>query len=115
MQAFVCTEQYDKIIPYCMDKGHSLDIMRTLREVLPHNSRSALGFAKMVTQKEPANMEKIAYLFIEQNKIPECTELVLEAAQDREEEADLQTQLILMNLKVDRRAAERIFESKKLT
>lgn len=65
MQAFVCTEQFDKIIPYCMDKGHSLDIMKTLREVLPHNSRAALGFAKMVTQKEPANMEKIAYLFIE--------------------------------------------------
>lgn len=40
---------------------------------------------------------------------------MLEAAQDREEEADLQTQLLLMNLKVDRRAAEKIFESKKLT
>lgn len=62
-----------------MEKGHSLDIMRTLRLVLPYNSQAALGFAKMVTKKEPANMDKIAYLFIEQQKIPECTEFLLEA------------------------------------
>lgn len=38
VQAFICSSQFEKIIPYCMDVGHSLDILKTIREVISYDA-----------------------------------------------------------------------------
>lgn len=60
-------------------------------------------------------MEKIALCFIEQEKIKECTDLVLENALDEPEEADLQTKIIVYNLKNNIQLADEVLKTKKFT
>ena len=60
-------------------------------------------------------MEKIALCFIEQNEITECTDLVLEFTRDAPEEADLQTKILVFNVKNNSLLAEDVLKLKKFT
>lgn len=83
IQGLIETNQLDKIMPYCEQTGHIPDFVRIMRQILPINPQAAVGLAKMITNRDSgppkAQADQIVNVFLEYNKIQECTAFLLEA------------------------------------
>ena len=115
IQGLIETNQLDKIMPYCQQTGHQPDFVKILRQIMPINAQAAVGLAKMVTNRDQgppkAPIDQIVNVFLEFNKIQECTAFLLEALKgNRPDEGHLQTKVFEINLMSAPNVAEGIFK-----
>ena len=121
IQGLISMSQFDKIMPYCQQQGHTPDFNKILRQVVPVNAEAAVGLALMVTSRENGQAPKIpldavAQVFLENNKIKETTAFLLRALEhNRPDESHLQTKLFEINLMSNPQVAEGIFQMDKFT
>jgi len=102
-------------MPYCQQTGHVPDFVKILRQIMPVNAQAAVGLAKMVTNRDngppKANIDQVTHVFLEFNKIQECTAFLLEALKNnRPDEGHLQTKVFEINLVSAPNVAEGIFK-----
>jgi len=102
-------------MPYCEQTGHVPDFVKIMRQILPINPQAAVGLAKMVTNRDngppKAQADQIVNVFLEYNKIQECTAFLLEALKsNRADEGHLQTKVLEINLMSAPNVAEGIFK-----
>jgi len=86
-----------------------------MRQIVPINPQAAVGLAKMVTSRASgppkANIDNIVNIFLEFNKLQECTAFLLEALKDnRPDEGHLQTKVLEINLMSAPNVADGIFK-----
>lgn len=79
------------------------------------NAQAAVGLAKMVTNRDQgppkASIDQIVNVFLEFNKVQECTAFLLEALKsNRPDEGHLQTKVLEINLMSAPNVAEGIFK-----
>lgn len=103
IQGLIETNQLDKIMPYCEQTGHVADWIRILRQIMPVNAQAAVNLAKMITNRDQgppkANIDLVTNVFLEFNKLQECTAFLLEALKNnRPDEGHLQTKVLEINL-----------------
>jgi clathrin heavy chain len=115
IQGLIETNQLDKIMPYCQQTGHVPDFVKILRQIMPINPQAAVGLAKMVTSRDQgppkANIDQVVSVFLEFNKIQECTAFLLEALKNnRPDEGHLQTRVFEINIMSAPNVAEGIFK-----
>lgn len=115
IQGLIETGQLDKIGPYCQAQGHSPDFVSILRQIMPVNPQSAVNLAKMVTNRDQgppkANIDQVTQVFLEHNRIQECTAFLLEALKNnRPDEGHLQTKVLEINLMSAPNVADGIFK-----
>lgn len=115
IQGLIETGQLDKIGPYCQQQGHNPDWISILRQIVPVNPKAAVDLAKMITNRDQgqpkANIEQVTQVFLEYNKIQECTAFLLEALKNnRPDEGHLQTKVLQINLMSATNVAEGIFK-----
>ena len=83
IQGLIETGQLEKIMPYCEQTGHIADFVKILRQIMPINAQAAVGLAKMVTSRDngapKAQIDQVVNVFLEFNKLQECTAFLLEA------------------------------------
>jgi clathrin heavy chain len=82
---------------------------------VPVNPKAAVDLAKMITNRDQgqpkANIEQVTQVFLEYNKIQECTAFLLEALKNnRPDEGHLQTKVLQINLMSATNVAEGIFK-----
>lgn len=82
---------------------------------MPVNAQAAVGLAKMVTNRDngppKANIDQVTHVFLEFNKIQECTAFLLEALKNnRPDEGHLQTKVFEINIVSAPNVAEGIFK-----
>jgi len=82
---------------------------------MPVNAQAAVGLAKMITNREngqpKAQIDQIVNVFLEFNKLQECTAFLLEALKgNRQDEGHLQTKVFEINLMSAPNVAEGIFK-----
>lgn len=58
LQGLVQTGNYDKIMPYIQRTNHSPDFIKLLKNIVPVNPEAAVGFAKIITNREGGNIPK---------------------------------------------------------
>jgi clathrin heavy chain len=102
-------------MPYCQQTGHVPDFTKILRLIMPMNAQAAVGLAKMVTNRDQgppkASIDQIVNVFLEFNKVQECTAFLLEALKsNRPDEGHLQTKVLEINLMSAPNVAEGIFK-----
>jgi len=115
IQGLITTNQLDKIMPYCNQTGHVPDFLQILRQIMPVNAQAAVGLAKLVTNRDQgppkAQTDQVVNVFLEFNKIQECTAFLLEALKgNRPDEGHLQTKLFEINLMSAPNVADGIFK-----
>jgi len=86
-----------------------------LRQIMPVNAQAAVGLAKLVTNRDSgqpkAQTDQVVNVFLEFNKIQECTAFLLEALKgNRADEGHLQTKLFEINLMSAPNVADGIFK-----
>ena len=83
IQGLIETNQLAKIMPYCQQTGHAPDFVKILRQIMPVNPQAAVGLARMVTNRDQgppkAQIDQVVTVFLEFNKVQECTAFLLEA------------------------------------
>jgi clathrin heavy chain len=47
-------------MPYCLKQNYSPDFLKILRNIVPVNAEAAVGFAKMITNREGGNAPKVS-------------------------------------------------------
>lgn len=114
IQGLIETGQLAKIMPYCQQQGHTPDFVAILRQIMPANPQAAVELAKMVTSRDSgppkANIDQVTSIFLEYNRIQECTAFLLDALKNNApDEGHLQTKVFEINLKSAPNVAERIF------
>lgn len=82
---------------------------------MPVNPQSAVNLAKMVTNRDQgppkANIDQVTQVFLEHNRIQECTAFLLEALKsNRPDEGHLQTKVLEINLMSAPNVADGIFK-----
>lgn len=82
---------------------------------MPVNAQAAVGLAKMITNRDngppKAQIDQIVNVFLEFNKLQECTAFLLEALKgNRQDEGHLQTKVFEINLMSAPNVAEGIFK-----
>jgi clathrin heavy chain len=82
---------------------------------MPVNAQAAVGLAKMVTNRDQgppkANIDQVTGVFLEYNKVQECTAILLEALKNnRPDEGHLQTRVFEINIMSAPNVAEGIFK-----
>lgn len=116
IQGLIETNQFDKIMPYCQQTGHSPDWLKILRNMVNVNPQAAVGLAKMITSRENGQVPKVQIdgvvsIFLEVNRVQETTAFLLEALKgNRPDEAHLQTKLFEINLMSAPNVAEGLFQ-----
>jgi clathrin heavy chain len=119
---FMETGQYDQIVAYVKKVGYTADYSVLLTNMVSVNPEAAANFAKKLL--EPANeggmplidVNQVVKVFMDQNRLQETTSILLEALkQNKPEQAQLQTQLLAMNLQQAPKVAEAILQMKMFT
>jgi clathrin heavy chain len=115
VQCFAETGEFEKIVLYAQKVGFQPDYVHILRMVLRSNPDKAVPFAQsLVKEDQPlADLSQIVSAFEELNLVQPCTKFLLEALKgDKEEQADLQTRLLEMNLMHAPQVADAILGNK---
>lgn len=71
-------------MPYIQRTNHSPDFIKLLKNIVPVNPEAAVGFAKIITNREGGNIPKasidsVVQVFLENGRIQETTAFLLEA------------------------------------
>lgn len=119
IQSFAETGEFEKIVLYAQKVGHTPNYQMILQMVLRSAPDKAVAFAQSLV-KDPArplaDVRGIVSVFMANQAIQPCTGFLLEALKEnKEEDADLQTQLLEMNLMHFPKVADAILGNGSLT
>jgi len=117
---FVETGQVDQIVAYVKKVGYQADYSNLLQSMLMSNPEGATNFAKSLLEGQNGqpliDVNQVVKVFMEQNRLQETTSILLEALKaNRPDQAQLQTQLLAMNLQQAPKVAEAILQMKMFT
>jgi len=115
IQCFVELGQPDQIVAYVKKVGYQADYSSLLQNMVSVNPEGATNFAKGLlegTNGVPLiDINQVVKVFMEQNRLQETTSILLDALKaNRPDQAQLQTQLLAMNLQQAPKVAEAIFQ-----
>merc|ERR1740123_1202789 len=116
---FVETGQFEQVAAYAKKVGYQADYTSILQNMLMSNPEGATNFAKGLLDGPNGpliDINQVVKVFMEQNRIQETTSLLLEALKaNKPEHAQLQTQLLAMNLQQAPKVAEAILQMNMFT
>lgn len=116
---FVETGQFEQIVAYVKKVGYQADYTTILQTMLMSNPEGAANFAKSLLDGPNGpliDINQVVKVFMEQNRIQETTSILLEALKpNKPEHAQLQTQLLAMNLQQAPKVAEAILQMNMFT
>jgi len=121
VECFVQTGEYDKIAAYVRKVGYQADYSALLQNLLRVNPEGATNFAKGLLEGGPdgtplIDVNQVVKTFMEQNRLQETTSILLDALKaNRPDQAQLQTQLLAMNLQQAPKVAEAILQMNMFT
>eukprot|EP00425_Heterocapsa_triquetra_P012914 CAMPEP_0195155382 /NCGR_PEP_ID=MMETSP0448-20130528/184129_1 /TAXON_ID=66468 /ORGANISM="Heterocapsa triquestra, Strain CCMP 448" /LENGTH=1710 /DNA_ID=CAMNT_0040194169 /DNA_START=8 /DNA_END=5137 /DNA_ORIENTATION=+ len=120
IQCFVSQGQYDQIVAYVKKVGYQADWTNLLQSMVTMNPESAAGFAKSLLEGKDGvpliDINTVVKVFMDQNRLQETTSILLEALKaNRPDQAQLQTQLLAMNLQQAPKVAEAILQMNMFT
>ena len=118
--SFVQLGQTDQIVAYVKKVGYQADYSQLLQGMLASNPEGATNFAKALLEGSNGqpliDINAVVKTFMEQNKLQETTSILLEALKaNRADQAQLQTQLLAMNLQQAPKVAEAILQMNMFT
>jgi len=117
---FVEQGQYDQIVAYVKKVGYQADYSALLQNMVVVNPEGAAAFAKSLLEGQDGNplidINMVVKVFMDQNRLQETTSILLDALkQNKPEQAQLQTQLLAMNLQQAPKVAEAILQMNMFT
>eukprot|EP00730_Choanoeca_flexa_P006582 TRINITY_DN12179_c0_g1_i1.p1 TRINITY_DN12179_c0_g1~~TRINITY_DN12179_c0_g1_i1.p1 ORF type:complete len:1670 (+),score=638.03 TRINITY_DN12179_c0_g1_i1:88-5097(+) len=118
IQCFAETGEFDKIVLYAKKVNYTPDYVYILRMVLRSNPDQAVEFAKSLVQDDPplADLGQIVGAFEELKLNQHCTKFLLPVLEsNREDQGELQTRLLEMNLMMSPQVADAILAQGNLT
>eukprot|EP00124_Ichthyophonus_hoferi_P002666 Ihof_evm7s191 gene=Ihof_evmTU7s191 len=118
IQCFAETGQFQKIVLYAQKVNYTPDYITLLRQVMRTNPEQGAGFATMLIQDGQmlADPTQIVDCFMEMNLVQPCTAFLLDALKgNKEEEGQLQTRLLEMNLMAAPQVADAILGNNMFT
>eukprot|EP01134_Creolimax_fragrantissima_P001261 CFRG1261T1 len=118
IQCFAETGQFQKIVLYARKVNYTPDWIFLLRQVMRVNPEQGAQFANMLCEGGEclAPIDQVVDTFMEMNMVQQCTAFLLEALKnDKEEEAQLQTRLLEMNLMAAPQVADAILGNNMFT
>ncbi|CAF1450799.1 unnamed protein product [Adineta steineri] len=101
IQCFAETGQYQKIVLYAKKVNYQPDYIYLLRNIMRINPEQGVQFAQLLVQNEEplADLTQIVDVFLEANLIQQAIAFLLDVIKNnREDQGDLQTRLLEMNL-----------------
>lgn len=112
---FIAQGQFDSITAYVKKVGYQADYSTLLQSMVSVNPDGATNFAKSLLEgpegKPLIDITQVIKVFMEHNKLQETTSILLEALKENKpEHAQLQTQLLAMNLQQAPKVAEAILQ-----
>eukprot|EP00933_Yihiella_yeosuensis_P029624 TRINITY_DN23254_c0_g2_i2.p1 TRINITY_DN23254_c0_g2~~TRINITY_DN23254_c0_g2_i2.p1 ORF type:complete len:1724 (+),score=416.69 TRINITY_DN23254_c0_g2_i2:72-5243(+) len=120
IQCFVETGQIDQIVAYVKRVGYQADYSQLLTNLVATNPEGATNFAKSLIEGQNGvpliDINQVVKVFMDQNKLQETTSILLDALKaNKPEQAQLQTQLLAMNLQQAPKVAEAILQMNMFT
>eukprot|EP00928_Gymnodinium_smaydae_P000827 TRINITY_DN1030_c0_g1_i3.p1 TRINITY_DN1030_c0_g1~~TRINITY_DN1030_c0_g1_i3.p1 ORF type:complete len:1741 (-),score=474.00 TRINITY_DN1030_c0_g1_i3:126-5348(-) len=119
IQCFVEQGQFDQIIAYVKKVGYQADYSSLLQNMVSVNPEAAANFAKSLLEGPNGpliDLNQVVKVFMDQNRLQETTSILLEALKaNRPDQAQLQTQLLAMNLQQAPKVAEAILQMNMFT
>jgi clathrin heavy chain len=120
INCFVEQGQYEQIVQYVKKVGYQADYSQLLRGMIQMNPDGAANFAKSLLDGPDGarliNLNDVVKVFMEQNRLQETTSILLDALKNNKpEEGQLQTQLLVMNLQQAPKVAEAILQMNMFT
>mmetsp|Transcript_108621 Transcript_108621/g.188021 ORF Transcript_108621/g.188021 Transcript_108621/m.188021 type:complete len:1721 (-) Transcript_108621:142-5304(-) len=118
---FVEQGQFDQIVAYVKKVGYQADYSVLLQSLVSVNPEGAANFAKKLLENSDGgppliDINQVVKVFMDQNRLQETTSILLEALkQNKPEQAQLQTQLLAMNLQQAPKVAEAILQMNMFT
>jgi len=118
---FVELGQVDQITAYVKKVGYQADYTQLLQNMVSMNPEGAEHFAKSLLPSDPngqplIDINQVVKIFMDQGKLQQTTSFLLEALKaNRPDQAQLQTQLLAMNLQQAPKVAEAILQMKMFT
>jgi len=115
IQCFVELGQPDQIVAYVKKVGYQADYTSLLQNMVSVNPEGATNFAKALLEGSNGvpliDVNQVVKVFMEQNRLQETTSILLDALKaNRPDQAQLQTQLLAMNLQQAPKVAEAILQ-----
>ncbi|CAF3960600.1 unnamed protein product [Adineta steineri] len=118
IQCFAETGQYQKLILYAKKVSYQPDYIYLLRNLMRINPEQGVQFAQLLVQAEEplVDLTQIVDVFLEANLIQQATAFLLDVLKNnREDQGDLQTRLLEMNLMQAPQAADAILGNNMFT
>jgi len=117
---FVEQGQFDQIVAYVKKVGYTADYNVLLTNMVSVNPEAAANFAKKLLEGQDGvpliDLNVVVKVFMDQNRLQETTSILLEALkQNKPEQGNLQTQLLVMNLQQAPKVAEAILQMNMFT
>jgi len=117
---FVEQGSYDQIVQYVKKVGYQADYSTMLQQMVSVNPEGAANFAKNLLDGPDGvaliDINVVVKVFMDQNRLQETTSILLDALKaNKPEQAQLQTQLLAMNLQQAPKVAEAILQMKMFT
>lgn len=96
------TGRFEEIVPYAASNGYQPDYVQLLQHIVRINPERGAEFAGQLANAEGGAMvdiSRVVDIFMSQNMVQQATAFLLDALKDnREDQAQLQTRLLEMNL-----------------
>eukprot|EP00933_Yihiella_yeosuensis_P029628 TRINITY_DN23254_c0_g4_i1.p1 TRINITY_DN23254_c0_g4~~TRINITY_DN23254_c0_g4_i1.p1 ORF type:complete len:1717 (+),score=465.38 TRINITY_DN23254_c0_g4_i1:179-5329(+) len=120
IQSFVEQGQIDQIVTYAKKVGYQADYSQLLVGMVASNPEGATNFAKALIEGKDGqpliDINAVVKVFMDQNRLQETTSILLDALKaNRPDQAQLQTQLLAMNLQQAPKVAEAILQMNMFT
>eukprot|EP00929_Paragymnodinium_shiwhaense_P056354 TRINITY_DN2820_c0_g1_i2.p1 TRINITY_DN2820_c0_g1~~TRINITY_DN2820_c0_g1_i2.p1 ORF type:complete len:1724 (-),score=606.43 TRINITY_DN2820_c0_g1_i2:339-5510(-) len=117
---FVEQGQYDQIVAYAKKTGYTADYSQLLQNMVSLNPEGASNFAKGLLEGQNGvpliDVNVVVKVFMDQGRLQETTSILLDYLKaNKPEHAQLQTQLLAMNLQQAPKVAEAILQMNMFT
>jgi len=115
IEAMASTGQFDQIVAYVKKTGYQADYSQLLTNMIATNPEGATNFAKGLLEGQNGqpliDVNQVVKAFMDQGRLQETTSILLDALKaNRPDQAQLQTQLLAMNLQQAPKVAEAILQ-----
>jgi clathrin heavy chain len=120
IMCFVEQGQFDQIVAYVKKTGYQADYTALLQNMVLSNPEAATNFAKGLLEGQDGrpliDINQVVKVFMDQNRLQETTSILLDFLKaNRPDQAQLQTQLLAMNLQQAPKVAEAILQMNMFT
>mmetsp|Transcript_25742 Transcript_25742/g.76663 ORF Transcript_25742/g.76663 Transcript_25742/m.76663 type:complete len:1721 (-) Transcript_25742:262-5424(-) len=115
IECFVAAGQVDQIVAYVKKTGYQANYSQLLTGMISSNPEGAANFAKSLLEGQNGtpliDINQVVKAFMDQGRLQETTSILLDALKaNRADQAQLQTQLLAMNLQQAPKVAEAILQ-----